>query len=99
MGLPIAIFVLINIFVGFMGMKPYFTKFFKRPKPAAKPVQSNDMKYLIVGLGNIGPEYKDTRHNIGFMILDELAKQEGATFNNMRLAYYTEVTTKAERCI
>ncbi|MFA6249436.1 MAG: aminoacyl-tRNA hydrolase, partial [Mucilaginibacter sp.] len=44
------------------------------------------MKYLIVGLGNIGPEYADTRHNIGFMVLDELAKQEGAKFYTMRLA-------------
>lgn len=52
------------------------------------------MKYLIVGLGNIGPEYKDTRHNIGFMILDELVKQEKAQFHNMRLAYYTEVNYK-----
>jgi PTH1 family peptidyl-tRNA hydrolase len=53
------------------------------------------MKYLIVGLGNIGPEYADTRHNIGFMILDELAKQEGAKFHNMKLAYYTEVSHKS----
>ena len=52
------------------------------------------MKYLIVGLGNIGPEYADTRHNIGFMVLDELAKEAGATFTNMRLAYYTEVNHK-----
>jgi PTH1 family peptidyl-tRNA hydrolase len=52
------------------------------------------MKYLIVGLGNIGPEYADTRHNIGFMILDELAKREGAKFYNMRLANYTEVSFK-----
>ena len=52
------------------------------------------MKYLIVGLGNIGPEYADTRHNIGFMVLDELAKQEGTKFYNMRLAYYTEVSFK-----
>ena len=53
------------------------------------------MKYLIVGLGNIGPEYADTRHNIGFMILNQLAKQEDAQFFNMRLAYYTEVKHKA----
>lgn len=52
------------------------------------------MKYLIVGLGNIGPEYADTRHNIGFMVLDELAKQEGTRFQNSRLAYYTEVSFK-----
>jgi len=52
------------------------------------------MKYLIVGLGNIGSEYADTRHNIGFMVLDALAKQESLHFYNMRLAYYTELSYK-----
>jgi PTH1 family peptidyl-tRNA hydrolase len=52
------------------------------------------MKYLIVGLGNIGSEYADTRHNIGFMVLDELVKQEGAKFYNMRLGYYAEISYK-----
>ncbi|PTR00865.1 PTH1 family peptidyl-tRNA hydrolase [Mucilaginibacter yixingensis] len=52
------------------------------------------MKYLIVGLGNIGQEYADTRHNIGFMVLDELAKQENLKFSNMRLAYYAEYSYK-----
>jgi len=52
------------------------------------------MNYLIVGLGNIGPEYADTRHNIGFMILDEMAKQENVKFHNMRLAYYAEMPYK-----
>jgi len=53
------------------------------------------MKYLIVGLGNIGPEYADTRHNIGFMVLDELVKQENNKFYNMRLANYAEVPYKS----
>src|SRR6201747_2819641 len=52
------------------------------------------MKYLIVGLGNIGQEYADTRHNIGFMVLDEMAKQENAKFYNMRHGYYTEISYK-----
>lgn len=43
-------------------------------------------KYLIVGLGNIGEEYRDTRHNIGFTILDRLAAEQSLSFSNARLA-------------
>ncbi len=42
-------------------------------------------KYLIVGLGNIGAEYVNTRHNIGFMVLDYFAKKEGVSFETAKL--------------
>lgn len=42
-------------------------------------------KFLIVGLGNIGEQYANTRHNIGFKILDEVAQEYGATFQTHKL--------------
>jgi len=42
-------------------------------------------KYLIVGLGNIGDKYKNTRHNIGFNILDKIAKNEDVIFETKKL--------------
>lgn len=42
-------------------------------------------KFLIVGLGNIGPEYEETRHNIGFKILDFLSEQENFNFEGAKL--------------
>lgn len=41
-------------------------------------------KFLIAGLGNIGEEYENTRHNIGFKIVDACAKKWNATFDNRR---------------
>ncbi len=52
------------------------------------------MKYLIAGLGNIGNEYAETRHNIGFKIVDYLAKQQDVSFSMKRLAFYTEFRLK-----
>ena len=52
------------------------------------------MKYLIAGLGNIGPEYELTRHNIGFLVLDQLADQHQASFKTERLADRAEVKFK-----
>ena len=52
------------------------------------------MKYLIIGLGNIGLEYELTRHNIGFLIMDRLADQQEARFEISHLAYHTHFKYK-----
>lgn len=51
-------------------------------------------KYLIVGLGNIGSEYVNTRHNIGFKVLDFIAKQENLTFSTAKLGDIAEYRIK-----
>lgn len=56
-------------------------------------------KFLIVGLGNLGGEYAETRHNIGFKVLDELAKQEGLTFETQKLGDITTYKLKGRTFI
>ena len=52
------------------------------------------MKYLVVGLGNIGAEYADTRHNIGFKVLDCLAEQSNIAFTTGRYGATAELRYK-----
>lgn len=57
------------------------------------------MKYLIAGLGNIGREYENTRHNIGFMVLDALAKASNAVFEDKRYGFVAEMRLKNKSLI
>lgn len=56
-------------------------------------------KFLIACLGNIGSEYENTRHNIGFKVADNLALEGGAPFTTNRLAYTCEMKLKGKTII
>lgn len=57
------------------------------------------MKFLIAGLGNIGPEYYETRHNIGFMTVDAFARTAGVFFSDNRYGAIAEMKLKGQTLI
>ncbi len=61
----------------------FFIPFFKRKQYIEE--KDTMKKYLIVGLGNIGEKYANTRHNIGFKVLDAFAEQENIAFETQKL--------------
>ena len=55
------------------------------------------MSFLIAGLGNIGEEYENTRHNVGFKVLDNLANKQGVPFKLERLAFFAEYRSRGKQ--
>ena len=79
--------------------KPYFcamANWFLKLIGQKESSESTDLmkKYLIVGLGNIGAEYVNTRHNIGFKILDYFANRESLSFSTVKLGALAEFKFK-----
>lgn len=75
-------------------MLPFFGRLLSKKK--SNTLEENDpmKKFLIVGLGNIGPKYENTRHNIGFKILDRLAYKEDLAFEPAKLGNITTFKIK-----
>jgi len=74
----------------------WFSNIFKNNN---KQEETPMKKFLIVGLGNIGAEYVNTRHNIGFKILDYLARKESISFQTAKLGDVAEFKTKGRTLI
>jgi PTH1 family peptidyl-tRNA hydrolase len=80
-------------------MLKFLHTIFKSSKRSTQVEENSMKKYLIVGLGNIGSDYENTRHNIGFKILDHFAKKESLTFETLKLGDVTVYKFKGRQFI
>lgn len=70
-----------------------------RKNTISEKAEEMSKKFLIVGLGNIGAEYVNTRHNIGFKIVDYVASKQGVSFETAKLGAVAEFTLKGRKLI
>lgn len=75
-------------------MSALFSKLFKREDLTADITDASMKKFLIVGLGNIGPKYHETRHNIGFKIVDAFAEAQKITWATDKLGDIAQTKIK-----
>jgi len=72
---------------------------FSTKQPTAGNYDTSMKKFLIVGLGNIGSEYENTRHNIGFKVVDFLAASQNTQFETARLGAVAQYSIKGRNVI
>ena len=79
----------------------FLKRIFSSNSSSDQPQDDNSatMKFLIVGLGNIGAEYQDTRHNIGFTILDAFAEASNVVFASQRYGAVAQMRLKNQQLV
>ena len=75
-------------------MVNWFIKWFGKKKE-----ESDTMKFLVVGLGNMGLEYENTRHNVGFEVVDYLANQNSVEWAHEHLGDLSKISHRGRRLI
>lgn len=89
-------FALISSLLAIIAVYMVFSKLFRRFLVAPK---EDNMKYLIAGLGNPGEKYAQTRHNAGFLVLDELAEKYNAEWALKRYAWQAQAKYRGKQLV